>query len=222
MNRFGRWIVGLGAAAACVTGTAAAQSASDPGTITAAFTLGPTFGNKSSASFGGEVDYKLGTEWEAFVEFGRMSNVASGMTDERAELIANSIGASASVASKATYFDVGAKYLLVPFGGGYQPYAAIGFGFARVSHDVVFSVNDTELSETQLADQYGVQLGSDLAGSTTKPLFLIGAGVTRNFYSRYYLDISYRYGRIFAKGGSIEDDKGMNTQRLQLGIGVRF
>jgi opacity protein-like surface antigen len=221
MNRFGRWIVGLGAAVACVTGTAAAQTASDPGAITAAFTLGPTFGNKSSASFGGEVDYKLATEWEAFVEFGRMNNVASGLTDDRAELIANSIGASPSVASKATYFDVGAKYLLVPFGGGYQPYAAIGFGFARVSQDVVFSVNDSELSETQLSEQYGVQLGHDLAGSTTRPLFLIGAGVTRNFYDRYYLDLSYRYGRIFSSG-AIEDDKGINTNRLQLGIGVRF
>jgi opacity protein-like surface antigen len=222
MNRFGRWIVGLGAAAACVTGTAAAQSASDPGAITAAFTLGPTFGNKSSMSFGGEVDYKLATEWEAFAEFGRMLNVASEMTDERAALIATSIGASPSVASRATYFDVGMKYLLVPFGGGYQPYAALGFGFAHVSQDVVFSVNDSELSEEQLAEQYGVQLGSDLAGSTIKPLFLIGAGITRSFYSRYYLDLSYRYGRIFAKTGTIEDDKGMNTNRLQLGIGVRF
>jgi opacity protein-like surface antigen len=222
MKRLGRWVVGFGAAAACVAGTASAQSAADPGTIAVAFTVGATLGNKSSSSFGGEVDYKLGTEWEAFAEFGRMGNVASGTIDDRADLIANAIGGSASVASKATYFDAGVKYLFVPFKQVYQPYATVGFGFARVAQDVVFSVNDNELSETQLLDQYGVQLGNDLAGSTTKPLFLIGAGVSRNFHGKYYLDLSYRYGRIFAKSGTIEDDKGLNTQRVQVGVGIRF
>jgi opacity protein-like surface antigen len=221
MNRLGRWVVGFGAAAACVTGTASAQSAPEPGAIAVAFTVGATLGNKSSSSFGGEVDYKLGTEWEAFVEFGRMANVASGATDDRANLIANAIGASASVASKATYFDAGVKYLFVPFRQVYQPYATLGFGFARVAQDVVFSVDGNELSETQLLDQYGVQLGNDLAGSTTRPLFLIGAGVSRDFLGRYYVDLSYRYGRIFASG-AIEDDEGLNTQRVQVGVGIRF
>jgi len=223
MNRFGRWIVGLGAAAACVTGTAAAQATPDPGKMAAAFTVGATLGNKSSSSFGGEFNYKLGTEWEAFVEVGRMRNVASGDTDDRAQLVANSVGISvSSVASKATYFDAGVKYLFLPFKGGYQPYASLGFGAARVAQDVVFSVNGTELSETQLRDQYGVLLGTDLAGSTTKPLFLIGVGVSRNFHGMFYVDGSYRYGRIFAKTGTIEDDKGLNTQRVQVGIGIRF
>jgi opacity protein-like surface antigen len=127
-----------------------------------------------------------------------------------------------SAASKATYFDAGVKYLFVPFKRVYQPYATLGFGLARVSQDVVFSTNGTELSEAQLYDQYGVLLGSDLAGSTTKPMFLLGAGVSRNFKSRYYVDLSYRYGRIFAKTGTIEDDKGMNTQRFQVGVGIHF
>jgi opacity protein-like surface antigen len=222
MKRLGRWLVWVGAAVVCVTGTASAQSTTEPGPFSAAFTLGATFGNKSSSSFGGEVDYKLGTEWQAFVEFGRMRNVASGLTDDRAELIANAIGASVSAASKATYFDAGVKYLFVPFKQVYQPYAILGFGAARVNQDVVFSVNGSELSEAQLYDQYGVLLGADLAGSTTKPLFLLGAGVSRNFKSRYYVDLSYRYGRIFAKTGTIEDDKGVNTQRLQIAVGVHF
>jgi opacity protein-like surface antigen len=223
MKRLGRWVVGVGAAAACVMGTASAQTSTpDSGKLSAAVTVGATLGNKSSSSFGGEVDYKLGTEWEAFFEFGRMGNVATGATDDRANVIANAIGASASVATKATYFDAGVKYLFVPFHGGYQPYATLGLGAARVSQDVVFSVGGTELSETQLLDQYGVLLGSDLAGSTTKPIFLIGAGVSRNFHRRYYVDLSYRYGRIFAKSGTIEDDKGTNTQRIQVGVGFRF
>jgi hypothetical protein len=153
MKRLGRWIVWVGAAAVCVTGTASAQSNPEPGPFSAAFTVGATLGNKSSSSFGGEVDYKLGTEWEAFVEFGRMRNVASGDTDDRALVVANNIGASvSSVASKATYFDAGVKYLFLPFKGGYQPYATLGFGAARVAQDVVFSANGTELSESQLLD----------------------------------------------------------------------
>jgi opacity protein-like surface antigen len=222
MKRLGRWVVGFGAAVVCVTGTALAQSTSSPGTMAVEFTVGATLGNKSSSSFGGEFNYKLGTEWEAFVEIGRMRNVASGETDDRAESVARAIGASVSVASKATYFDAGVKYLFVPFLGGYQPYATLGFGAARVTQDVVFSVNNTALSETQLLDQYGVLLGSDLAGTTTKPLFLIGAGVSRNFMGQLFFDVSYRYGRIFAKTGTIEDDKGLNTQRVQVGVGIRF
>jgi opacity protein-like surface antigen len=224
MKRLGRWVAGIGAVAACVTGTASAQSATpDSGKFSAAFTVGATLGHKSSSSFGGEVDYKLGTEWEAFVEFGRMRNVASSDTDDRALVVANSIGASvSSVAAKATYFDAGVKYLFLPFKGGYQPYANLGFGAARVSQSVVFGANGAELSESQLLDQYGVQLGSDLAGSTTKPLFLLGAGVSRNFLGRYYFDVSYRYGRIFAKTGTIEDDKGINSQRFQVGVGIHF
>src|ERR1700730_15601577 len=181
MKRLGRWIVWVGAAAVCITGTASAQSAPEPGPFSAAFTVGATFGNKSSSSFGGEVDYKLGTEWQGFVEFGRMNNFASGSTDDRAQLIANAIGGSVSAASKATYFDAGVKYLFVPFKQVYQPYATLGFGAARVAQDVVFSVNGAQLSEAQLYDQYGVLLGTDLAGSTTKPMLLLGAGVSRNF-----------------------------------------
>ena len=52
--------------------------------------------------------------------------------------------------------------------------------------------------------------------------FLLGAGVSRNFLQRYYVDVSYRYGRIFAKTATIEDDKGINTQRFQVGVGIRF
>jgi hypothetical protein len=223
MKRLGRWVVGFTAAAACATGTASAQSSTaDPGKFAAAFTVGATLGNKSSSSFGGEVDYKLGTEWEAFVEFGRMRNVASGDTDDRAGIAADAIGASVSVASKATYVDAGVKYLFLPIFGDYQPYATLGFGVARVTQDVVFSVNGTALSESQLLDQYGLQLGNDLAGSTTKPMFLIGAGVSRNFKGRYYFDASYRYGRIFARTGAIDDDSGINTQRFQIGAGIRF
>jgi opacity protein-like surface antigen len=219
MKRLGQLVIIAIAAAAALPEPASAQA---PQKMAAQFTAGVTFGNQSSGSIGGEFDYKIGTEWEVFFEAGQMRNVAPGFIDDRAQIIASAIGASASVAQRATFYDAGVKYLFVPFGGGYQPYAGLGFGAAHVSNDVVFSVGGADLSEDQLLNQYGVQLGNDLAGGSTKPLFLVALGVSRDFARRYFLDLSYRYGLIFAKTDKIEDDEKTNTQRLQLGFGVRF
>ena len=221
MKRFGRTTMMLTLAVIGSVGTAWAQS-SGPDTVAVQFTLGGTFGNAANVSFGGEFDYKLGTEWQAFLEVGHMRNVVPGLIDDRAALIAGVIGGTAESAARATYADAGVKYLFVPFGGGYTPYIGLGVGMARVKNDVTFSVGGAELSEDALLNQYGVQLGNDLAGSTTKPLVMVGFGVSRNFAARYLLDISYRYGRIFAKTDDIEDDEAINSNRVQVGIGVRF
>jgi opacity protein-like surface antigen len=221
MKRFGQVVLAFGVAAAALAGSASAQS-SEPPIYAGQFTIGPTFGNKSDLSVGGEFDYKLGTEWEAFAEIGHMFNVATSNMDDRAQTIANFIGGSPSVGESATYFDVGIKYLFVPFSGGYQPYAGVGLGAAHVSKETVFTVGGSELTEQQLLDLYGVQLGSDLAGSTTKFMMVIALGVSRNFMEKYFFDVSYRYGPIFAKSGTIEDDKTIQSQRLQLGVGIRF
>lgn len=220
MKRFGRLVMAFGIAAAGLTGTASAQSATTE-KYAAEFTVGPTFGNKAGASVGGEFDYKLGKEWLAFFEAGHMTNVATGDMDDRAAVIANVIGGSADVGEKADYYNFGVKYLFVPFGKGYQPYAGLALGAAHVTKDVVFSVGGSELSESDLLNTYGVQLGSDLAGSTTKFMMVIAFGVSRDFARRYFADLSYRYGAIFPTG-SIEDDKTINSQRLQFGFGLRF
>lgn len=222
MKRFGQTAVVLTLALTALTGSAWAQSSSGPDRMAAQFTVGGTFGNVSSSSFGGEFDYKLGTEWQAFLEVGQMRNVASGLTEDRAGLIAGLIGASADAVARATYVDAGIKYLFPPFGGGYIPYVGLGFGVAPVETDVTFSVGGAALSEEDLLNRYGVQLGNDLAGSTTKPLVMLGFGVSRAIAQRYLLDVSYRYGRIFGKSGDIEDDEAINSNRVQVGFGVRF
>src|SRR5262249_50917734 len=68
----------------------------------------------------------------------------------------------------------------------------------------------------------GVQFGSDLSGTENKGLFMIGAGVTYPFSDRFFADITYRFGRIFSKTSAIENDTGINTQRAQIGLGVKF
>ena len=41
------------------------------------------------------------------------------------------------------------------------------------------------------------------------------------FATRYFVDLSYRYGRISAKT-VIPNDTAISTQRVQVGIGIRF
>lgn len=205
-----------------VASSTRAQAVNEPETITVLGTVGGTFGSSSGASFGAEVNYQLGTEWQAFAELGHMRNVAPSLVEERGNLIAGVIGGQVDAASRATFLDAGIKYLFVPFGGGYTPYAGLGFGVARVKNDVAFTVGGTELTEDRLLQQYGVLLGNDLAGTTTKPLVLFALGIAKNLGARYTFDVSYRYGFIFSKSGSIEDDKGIHANRLQVGFGLRF
>lgn len=222
MKRFGRLVMAFGAMVVGLTGSASAQSGAADAPFSVQFTVGPTFGHSSDLSLGGEFDYKLGTEWEAFVEVGRMRNVATSAMEDAAQVVVNALGGSASIAQKANYFNAGIKYLLVPFGGGYQPYLGLGAGMAQLRKDVRFTIGGTELSEDQLLNQYGVQLGADLAGTSNRPMFTVIGGVSRNFGGSAFFDVSYRYGAIFAKKDLIEDDTVTNTQRLQVGIGLRF
>jgi len=185
----------------------------------AEFTAAATLGHKSDSSVGGELGYTWTDERQLFFEFGRMGNVATSAVDERAQFIARAIGASASVAQKATYFDAGLKYRLAER-GKWRPYGLLGLGLARVKTQSNFSVNGNDV--TNQLDQFGVQLGSDLSGSVTKFFLTVGVGANVPFGRRYLADLSYRYGRIFGRGGAIEDDAGINTQRVQGGVGIRF
>jgi opacity protein-like surface antigen len=96
------------------------------------------------------------------------------------------------------------------------PYVLAGGGFARVTKDVHFILNGTDITGAIDAnpDQYGVALGSDLAGTTNNGLLVIGGGVTWTAWRQLVVDFGYRYGRVFS-----ED---INTNRAGVGIGWRF
>jgi opacity protein-like surface antigen len=103
----------------------------------------------------------------------------------------------------------------VPTSGSIRPYALAGFGIAEVTQDVTFLVNGSDVTGS-LNTQYGVQLGTDLSGSFTKPMFTMGAGATWSGWQRLVIDLQYRFGRILA------EDEGININRLGVGVGVRF
>ena len=112
--------------------------------------------------------------------------------------------------------------MLKPLAAIYQPYVGFGVGVAKVEKNTTFTVGGATLTESQLLSQYGVQLGADLAGSTTKTNIEVLAGITRAIGERIGVDLSYRYNRLLPKTDVIADDQGINTQRIQIGVFVRF
>jgi opacity protein-like surface antigen len=201
-----------------------AQAQSAPpadGRYSAQFDVAATLGHKSDASIGGELGYRYTDRWDFYFEFGHMGNVATSDLDRRAQLIANTIGASESSVQKANYYDVGARYKFRPH-GPWHPYAVAGLGAATVRTKASFFVNGQDVTGQLANFTPQILLGSDLSGSLTKALFVLGAGVTRPYKNRYFFDGSYRFGHIFPKTSAIDNDVSINTQRVQIGVGVRF
>lgn len=192
-------------------------ASSDASRFYAGVTFGATFGHKSSGSVGAEIGGQLTGPVAVFFEGGRMMNVGTSDLDARATTIANAVGATASASYKANYFAIGVR-VAPDYALPVRPYILVGGGVAQVRAETALAVNGT----TVPPESVGVQFGSDLNGTERKGYFTIGGGVLYPFMTRFFADISYRYGRITADTGAIENDKGINTQRAQIGVGVKF
>jgi opacity protein-like surface antigen len=217
---------------AILTGGVAAAQAQTPsgeeGRYYAEFAVAATLGHKSDSSVGGEFGAGLidhlwltGDRLEVFVEGGRMGNVGTTDLDARAQIIANFINGSASAVQKAKYFDVGVRYRMPVFARMWRPYVGIGVGAASVNTIVNFVVNGTDVT-SQLSSVYGIELGNDLTDSLTKTFITVPVGAQGSFMRRYFVDVSYRFGRILARPDDIDRDVAITAQRVQVGVGVRF
>jgi opacity protein-like surface antigen len=179
---------------------------------------GPTLGHKSDTFIGGEAGLRLVAGLDVFIEGGHMGNVGDTSLDTAAGKIATFLGGSvSSSAKKVNYVDAGIRYHVqaIP---AVHPYVLAGGGVAEVKTEVTFAVNGTEVN----AADRGVQLGGDLSGTTRKTFIVAGVGVNVPFLKRLFVDVGYRYGRIFAKTGDVETDTTLNTQRVLVGVGVIF
>jgi opacity protein-like surface antigen len=213
----------LSLAAMLCLGSASAQAQTTPVAADTPWygevNVGATFGHKSDSSVGGEAGYRLGETYDVFLELGHIGNAATSDFEGRGQKIAAALDATVASASEAvTYFDVGARYRFLR-GMRAQPYASLGIGFAAVKTRTDFAVGGTVVDPETL----GVQKGSDLEGSFTRPFIMIGVGATADFAGRYFADVSYRYGRV----GSDSSDgitalEAVSTQRFQVGVGLRF
>lgn len=192
-------------------------AASDAYKFFAAVNAAATFGHKSSGAFGGEFGMRLTGPLSVSIEGGQMKNVGTEELDARALLIANAVGATASASYRVNFFDVAARYAPT-MDWKAQPYLMIGIGVAGVHAETELAVNGNTVAPESL----GVQFGSDLNGTVRKPLLVLGGGATYPLTDRVFVDGSFRYGRIFPKTSETENDKGINTARAQIGVGVRF
>jgi len=181
------------------------------------FNFGPTLGHQSSGFFGFDFGYRLTPGLDVVAEVSHMSNVGTSDLDNRAAQIANATGTTASTGMAVTEFSAGVRYR-IPVASRFVPYALAEFGVAHVNTDTTFSLNGQPVDPSSI----GVQLGADLASSLNKPIFVIGFGVNVPFKSRYFADLGYRFGEIFANKDAFETDTGTPTQRIILGVGVRF
>jgi opacity protein-like surface antigen len=180
-------------------------------------TAAATVGHNASGSFGAEGGLRVMNGLDAFLEAGHMRNIGTSALDARAQVIGNAVGAVTASHYEVNYFDLGVRYHL-PITGMLHPFVVLGAGVAQVRSVTNFTVGGVATSP----DALGISLGSDLGGALKKPLLTLGGGVTAKFAKRYFVDGSLRYGRILARTNQIENDTGINTTRLQLGVGVKF
>jgi opacity protein-like surface antigen len=194
----------------------AAQSSDEETPFYAAVDAAATFGHKSAGAFGGELGYHIHKSFDVFLEAGHMSNVGTSDLDARAQGLANSLGGSSSASYKVNFFDLGVRYSL-PIDAHPQlhPYVMAGFGLAAVTSETVITVNGQPLGPDQIT------YSNDLNGKQNKSMLMIGFGAKYAFGERYFADLSYRYGYIFP-ADAISNDTGIPTQRLQIGVGIRF
>jgi len=202
----------------------AQTAAADASRYYAEFNVAATVGHKSSGAVGVEGGYRITGPYTVFVEGGRMFNVGTSALDARATGIANAvaenIGANVTSSSsyKVNFFDAGLRYEPKQMLAMLHPYLSVGVGVASVHAETALAVNGT----TVPAETVGVAFGDDLNGTVGKPMLMIGGGVTYPIANRYFVDGTYRYGRIFPRTSVIEGDKGINTSRFQIGFGARF
>jgi opacity protein-like surface antigen len=192
---------------------------SSPGIGYAEVTFGPTFGHKASGSVGGEAGYFFGSVG-IFGEAGRMGDIATTQIESKAQIIAGAINGTFQAKQPANYFDAGVVWRFQTM-HHVTPYALFGVGSAKVSNRVTFAVAGSDV--TSQLNQFGVQVGGDLAGSYTKVFVTAGAGVHATFRDRWISDVSYRFGRVGQDTVSGEVIyKPISTNRLQFGAGIKF
>jgi hypothetical protein len=175
------------------------------------------FGNVTSQSFGAEVGFTVTRNVQVFVEAGRVRDAATPSIGAAAQIIAAGLSQTQAnvgfqVKEPVTFGVAGLKFV-VPTAGALRPYVLAGGGIASVKQDVAFTVGGADV--TSNLPQLGVTLGTDLSGTFTKPMVVVGAGAMWP-WQRLVVDLQYRFGRIFA------DDEAINVSRAGIGIGIRF
>jgi opacity protein-like surface antigen len=217
-----RSFVALAIGVLAVSSVASAQTAaSAPGTDRGYVegVIQSAFGNVTSQSYGAELGVTIRPNFQVFVEAGMVRDVATPEISVAAQTIAGFLSQTQANVSfrvkEPVTFGVAGLKVIVPTASKLRPYVLGGAGLASVKQDVSFTVGGSDVT-SNLATQYGVQLGTDLSGSFSKPIIVAGAGAMWPAWQRLVVDFQFRFGRILAEDG------GINVSRAGIGVGVRF
>jgi opacity protein-like surface antigen len=205
-----------------VTGAAQAQTATGSGDYDTGYVEGiaqSAFGNVTSQSFGAEAGIHYGPHLRFFGELGLIRDTAADSLGTAAEIIAGYLtqtqsGAVSHSVRQPVFFIGGGVRYVIPYDEEFEPYVVGGFGLSRVKRDVAFSVSDTDVTDT--IGSYGVALGSDLSGTSSRPMLNLGGGLVWNARRSLFVDLQYRFGRVY------DDGQAFTVNRVGAGIGVRF
>ena len=180
------------------------------------------FGNVTSQSYGVEVGVKVWQNLQVFAEFGQIRNVATSAFSAGAQTIAGGLSQTQanvgfSAKEPVTFGAAGVRYVVPVSGSKAMPYVLAGFGMAKVKQDVTFTVGGNDVTST--LPSLGVQLGTDLSGDFTKPMFVVGGGVAYPIWQQIIIDAQFRFGRIMVGEPELS---GINVSRAGIGLGVKF
>jgi opacity protein-like surface antigen len=186
------------------------------------FTIGAIGGvaavEKAGGLAGAELGLPLTRTFDVFAEGVWMEDVATrrrlGMADTVTAFLQSSQGKSATgtIKAPAVYGGAGVRVMFMK-GAAIQPYVAVGAGAATVTLKPKFTVAGNDVTGSLAS--YGVALGKDISGDTTKAAFTGGAGV-RYPRGRWYIDGDVRVINIRM------DDEPINTLRGSATFGFRF
>src|SRR5580765_1550152 len=164
-------------ALASVAGAQTPATASPPDQGYVEGVIQSAFGNVTSQSYGAEFGFTVRQNIQVFGEVGKVRDVATASIGAAAQSIAGFLSQTqANVAyqvKQPVTFGVAGLKFIVPTEGKLRPYVLAGGGVANVTQDVSFTVGGADV--TSSLPSLGVTLGTDLSGSFTKPMLVVGA-----------------------------------------------
>jgi opacity protein-like surface antigen len=169
----------------------------------------------ATASVAFEYGERVSRNVTAYANFSFIDNLMSDPMRQNLDSASSMLGQEFSGRDRGLAFTMGGKYLL-PTGRRVRPYFGGGFGLINlkryISEQTFGDVTNTFFFMTGLND--GVIDAGESA--TTKPLGELIAGVSAAMNNRTYVDVKYRYGRVF---NSVEN---IDFSQVSFGIGVTF
>lgn len=180
--------------------------------------LGANVSGSASVLAGAEAGTQVLPGIDVFAELGWIDNMQTGGRNAAAGVIATAISLQTgqtttfSAKTRTIYGSAGVRDRFSDR-YGLTPYVSGAVGFAHINQNTKFSSGGTDV--TANLPNYGVGLGTDLSGSTTRPTIGLGVGVLRTWHG-WDLDGGYRYTRVFTS------NQGTNANRIYIAAGKHF